>query len=66
MENIDRSQLLRDVFVEGLAKYRLDLAIERYAVGEQTVGEAATLAGVAVGRFMDTGRTRCQGFLHRG
>lgn len=54
MENIDRSQLLRHVFKEGLAQHRHDLAIERYAEGELTVSEAANLAGVAVGRFMDT------------
>lgn len=54
MENIDRSQLLRYVFKEGLEQHRLELAVKRYAEGELTVSEAASLAGVAVGEFMDT------------
>lgn len=54
MENIDRSRLLRHMFKEGLVRHRLELAIERYAEGDLTVCEAGNLAGVAVGRFMDT------------
>lgn len=53
MENIDRSQLLRYVFKQGLEQHRLELAITRYAEGELSVSEAADLAGVAVGEFMD-------------
>lgn len=53
MENIDRSQLLRYVFKQGLEQHRLELAITRYAQGELSVSEAADLAGVAVGEFMD-------------
>lgn len=54
MENIDRSQLLRYVFKEGLQQHRLELAVNRYAESELTVSEAAALAEVAVGEFMDT------------
>lgn len=54
LENIDRSQLLRHVLKEGLERYRLELAVERYAERELTVSEAASLAGVGVGAFMDT------------
>lgn len=53
MENLDRSQLLRHLFKEGLEQHRLELAITRYAEGELTVSEAASLAGIAVGEFMD-------------
>lgn len=53
MEKIDRSQLLRHLFKEGLERHRLELAVKRYAEGEVTVSEGAALAGVAVGEFMD-------------
>jgi len=54
MENLDRSQLLRHVFKEGLEQYRVELAVTQYAEDELTVSEAAALAGVPVGEFMDT------------
>lgn len=53
MENLDRSQLLRHVLQEGLEQYRLELAVKQYAENERTVSEAAVLAGVPVGEFMD-------------
>jgi len=52
-ENLDRSQLLRHVFKEGLEQYRLELAVKHYTEDEITVSEAAALAGIPVGEFMD-------------
>ena len=53
MENLDRSQLLRHIFKEGIEQYRLELAVKQHAEDELTVSEAAALAEIPVGELMD-------------
>lgn len=52
----DKSSTLRRALREGLAEVRRRVAVERYQSGEVSVNEAARLAGVSLGEWMEVAR----------
>lgn len=51
-EHLPEGTFVRKLVLDGLARYRLEEAIERYAAGELNLGQAARDANVAVHRMM--------------
>jgi len=47
-ENLDRAALVKKVLSEGLARERLNLAIQKYVLREITIERAAEIARVSV------------------
>lgn len=54
----DRSTTIRKALREGLETMRLRVAVERYQSGDVSVAEAAEIADVSVGEWLDEARER--------
>lgn len=54
----DRSTAIRKALREGLAELRSRRAIERYQSGDASVAEAARIAGVSLGEWLETANER--------
>lgn len=54
----DKSTTIRKALSEGLQELRIRIAIEQYQSGEVSVNEAARLAGVSLGEWMEIARDR--------
>ena len=52
-EHRDRSSILREAIGKGLAELKIKAALEKYRDHKRTLSEAALLAEVSVGDFMD-------------
>ena len=53
---LDRSETIRKALAEGLRDLRVRLAVERYQTGEVSVNEAARIAGVPLGEWLEIAR----------
>src|SRR5712692_4398096 len=51
-EHLPEGTFVRKLVLDGLARYRLEEAVERYEAGEINLGHAARLAEVTVQRMM--------------
>ena len=49
----DRSTTIRKALREGLAELRVQRAVERYQSGNASLGEAARVAGVSLGEWLE-------------
>lgn len=49
----DRSTTIRKALREGLAELRIRHAVERYQTGDASTAEAARLAGVSLGEWLE-------------
>ena len=47
-EHLPEGTFVRKLVLDGLSRYRLDDAVERYEAGESNLGQAAQAAGVTV------------------
>lgn len=54
----DRSTTIRKALREGIAELRTRHAVERYQSGEASVAEAARMAGVPVGEWLEIAAER--------
>jgi predicted transcriptional regulator len=54
----DRSSTLRAAMAEGLETLRVRHAVERYQTGDVSVNEAARLAGLPVGEWLELAHER--------
>jgi len=54
----DRSTTIRKALREGLAELRVRRAVEQYQSGEASVGEAARIAGVSLGEWLEIAAER--------
>ncbi|WP_336134676.1 UPF0175 family protein [Natronomonas amylolytica] len=54
----DRSTTIRKALREGLDELRIRLAVERYQSGEVSVNEAARIADVSLGEWLEIARER--------
>jgi predicted HTH domain antitoxin len=54
----DRSTTIRKALREGLDELRVRLAVERYQSGEVSVNEAARIADVSLGEWLEIARER--------
>jgi predicted HTH domain antitoxin len=54
----DRSTTIRKALQEGLHDIRVRVAAERYQSGEVSVNQAARLAGVSLGEWLEIARER--------
>lgn len=54
----DRSTTIRKALREGLSELRLRVAAEQYQTGEVSVNQAARIAGVPLGEFLEVARER--------
>lgn len=54
----DKSTTIRKALREGLHGLRIRVAAERYQSGEVSVNEAARIAGVSLGEWMEIARER--------
>jgi predicted HTH domain antitoxin len=54
----DRSTTIRKALREGLDELRVRLAVERYQTGEVSVNEAARIADVSLGEWLEIARER--------
>lgn len=54
----DRSTTIRKALREGLDELRVRLAVERYQSGELSVNEAARIADVSLGEWLEIARER--------
>ncbi len=54
----DRSTTIRKALREGLSDLRVRVAIERYQTGEISVNQAARIAGVSLGDWLEIARER--------
>jgi predicted HTH domain antitoxin len=54
----DKSTTIRKALGEGLATLRERHAVERYQSGDASVGEAARLAGLSVGEWLELAHER--------
>ena len=54
----DRSTTIRKALREGLHDIRVRVAVERYQSGEVSVKQAARLAGVSLGEWLEIARER--------
>lgn len=52
----DKSTVVRKALREGLSTLRIQRAIERYQSGSVSVNEAARIAGVSVGEWLEIAR----------
>ncbi|MEK6958176.1 MAG: UPF0175 family protein [archaeon] len=51
--NFDQSTVLKQALRKGVRAMRLELALEKYAKNELTMGEAAKLSKLSIWQFMD-------------
>ena len=51
-ESLDRAALVKKVLVQGLARERLEYAIQKYILQEISVGRAAEIARVSLHEFL--------------
>lgn len=54
----DRSTTIRKALRDGLEALRIRVAVERYQTGDVSLGEAARLANVTVGEWLEIARDR--------
>ena len=54
----DKSTTIRKALKEGLGELRIRVAIERYQSGAISVNEAARVAGVSLGEWLEIARDR--------
>jgi predicted HTH domain antitoxin len=54
----DRSTAMRKALREGLSELRVRRAVERYQAGDASVGEAARVAGVSLGEWLEIANER--------
>lgn len=54
----DKSTTIRKALNEGLYDIRVRIAIERYQSGDVSVNEAARIAGVSLGEWLEIARER--------
>ncbi|WP_313692206.1 UPF0175 family protein [Halorarum halobium] len=54
----DRSTTIRRALREGLRELRVERAVERYQSGDVSVNEAARIAGVSLGEWLEIARER--------
>jgi predicted HTH domain antitoxin len=54
----DRSTTIRKALAEGLETLRIRVAVERYQSGDVSAAEAAQLADLSVGEWLDVARER--------
>jgi predicted HTH domain antitoxin len=54
----DRSATIRKALREGLSDIRIRIAAERYQSGEVSVNQAARIAGVSLGEWLEIARDR--------
>jgi predicted HTH domain antitoxin len=54
----DRSTTMRQAIREGMATLRTRHAVERYQSGDVSVNEAARLAGVSIGEWLEIAQER--------
>jgi predicted HTH domain antitoxin len=54
----DRSTTIRKALREGLSDIRVRVAAERYQSGEVSVNQAARIAGVSLGEWLEIARER--------
>lgn len=54
----DRSTTIRKALREGLHDLRIRIAVERYQTGELSVNQAARIAGVSLGEWLEIARER--------
>jgi len=54
----DKSSIIRKALSEGLRDLRITRAIERYQTGEVSVNQAARIAGVSLGEWLEIARER--------
>lgn len=54
----DRSTLLRKLVAKGLTEAKMDIAIDRYVKERASLGQASSLAGASLWKFLDELRQR--------
>jgi predicted HTH domain antitoxin len=54
----DKSSIIRKALSEGLRDLRVRRAVERYQTGEVSVKQAARIAGVSLGEWLEIARER--------
>jgi len=54
----DKSSVIRKALSEGLRDLRVKRAVERYQTGEVSVKQAARIAGVSLGEWLEIARER--------
>lgn len=54
----DKSSVIRKALSEGLRDLRVRRAVERYQTGEVSVKQAARIAGVSLGEWLEIARER--------
>jgi predicted HTH domain antitoxin len=54
----DKSTVIRKALDEGLRELRVRVAVERYQTGDVSVNQAARLAGVSLGEWLELARDR--------
>ena len=54
----DKSTVIRKALDEGLRELRVRVAVERYQAGDVSVNQAARLAGVSLGEWLELARDR--------
>lgn len=54
----DKSSIIRKALSEGLRDLRITRAVERYQTGEVSVKQAARVAGVSLGEWLEIARER--------
>lgn len=54
----DKSTTIRKALQEGLRDIRIRIAVEQYQSGEASVNEAARIAGVSLGEWLEIARER--------
>ena len=54
----DKSATIRKALAEGLADIRVRIAVERYQSGDVSVNEAARIADVSLGEWLEIARER--------
>ncbi|MEF8841485.1 MAG: UPF0175 family protein [Haloarculaceae archaeon] len=58
MLGVDKSSVIRKALSEGLRELRVRRAVERYRTGEVSVKQAARIAGVSLGEWLEIARER--------
>src|SRR3989338_1763461 len=56
--NTDKSLVMRKAFEKGMAGVKLETALERFATEKASTSEAASIAGLAIGEFMEEAARR--------
>lgn len=54
----DKSTVIRKALDEGLRELRVRVAVERYQTGDVSVNQAARLAGISLGEWLEIARDR--------